>query len=91
MFDGKSILVTGGTGSFGQAFIRHLLTRHKPRRVAEYSRDVLKQYHMQQECNGLKMVYLIGDLRGRGLPGAYQIRERQASYNAGFGVKIGNI
>ncbi len=34
MFDGKSILVSGGTGSFGQVFIGHLLTRHKPRRVA---------------------------------------------------------
>ncbi len=36
MFDGKSILVTGGTGSFGQAFIKHLLTCYKPWRVAVY-------------------------------------------------------
>lgn len=46
MFDGKSILITGGTGSFGQAFIGHLLTRHKLRRVAVYSRDELKQHNM---------------------------------------------
>ncbi len=57
MFDGQSILITGGTGSFGQAFIKHLLTHHKPRRIAVYSRDELKQYDMQQECNDLKMPY----------------------------------
>ncbi len=67
MFDGKSILVTGGFGSFGQVFIRHLLTRHKPRRIAVYSRDELKQYDMQQECNGPEMRYFIGDCGiGRG-------------------------
>jgi UDP-N-acetylglucosamine 4,6-dehydratase len=59
MFDGKSILITGGTGSFGQAFIKHLLTCYKPRRVAEYSRDELKQHDMRQECDGLKAVNML--------------------------------
>jgi UDP-N-acetylglucosamine 4,6-dehydratase/5-epimerase len=43
MFDGKSVLVTGGTGSFGKAFIKTILERYEPRRVIVYSRDELKQ------------------------------------------------
>ena len=46
MFDGKSILITGGTGSFGKQFVQTLLTRYKPRRIVVYSRDELKQYEM---------------------------------------------
>lgn len=65
MFEGKSILITGGTGSFGKAFIRRLLAKHKPRRVAVYSRDELKQFEMQQEFNGPEMRYFIGDVRDR--------------------------
>ncbi len=63
MFEGKSILITGGTGSFGKAFIRRLLAKHKPRRVAVYSQDELKQFEMQQEFNGPEMRYFIGDVR----------------------------
>src|SRR3546814_6982522 len=44
--DGKSVLVTGGTGSFGQRFVRTVLQRYKPRRVIVFSRDELKQYEM---------------------------------------------
>ena len=65
MFDGKSILVTGGTGSFGKAFIKTLLTKHRPRRIAVYSRDELKQFEMQQEFNSAEMRYFIGDVRDR--------------------------
>jgi UDP-N-acetylglucosamine 4,6-dehydratase/5-epimerase len=65
MFEGKSILITGGTGSFGKSFIRTLLAKHKPRRVAVYSRDELKQYEMQQELNWPEMRYFIGDVRDR--------------------------
>ncbi|MCP5304050.1 MAG: UDP-N-acetylglucosamine 4,6-dehydratase (inverting) [Chromatiaceae bacterium] len=65
MFDNKSILVTGGTGSFGQAFIKTLLERHKPRRVVVFSRDELKQYEMQQQFSGPMMRYFIGDVRDR--------------------------
>ena len=51
MFDGKSVLITGGTGSFGKKFVETLLERHKPRRVIVYSRDELKQYEMAQVFN----------------------------------------
>jgi UDP-N-acetylglucosamine 4,6-dehydratase len=47
-FSDSSILVTGGTGSFGQRFVRRILELHKPRRVVVYSRDELKQYEMAQ-------------------------------------------
>ena len=46
--DGKSILVTGGTGSFGQAFVRSLLRVHKPRRILIFSRDEMKQSEMAE-------------------------------------------
>lgn len=65
MFDSKSILITGGTGSFGQHFVRTLFQKYSPRRVAIYSRDELKQFEMQQEFNGPEMRYFIGDVRDR--------------------------
>lgn len=63
MFDGKSILITGGTGSFGQHFARMLFKRYKPRRVAIFSRDELKQFEMAQTINPREMRYFIGDVR----------------------------
>jgi UDP-N-acetylglucosamine 4,6-dehydratase len=63
MFNDKSILITGGTGSFGKKFIKTVLTRYKPRRVIVYSRDELKQFEMQQEFNSPAMRYFIGDVR----------------------------
>ena len=45
---GKSILITGATGSFGQKFIRTILERYEPSRVIVYSRDEVKQHNMQQ-------------------------------------------
>ena len=63
MFDGKSILITGGTGSFGQRYVKTLLERYKPARLIIYSRDELKQYEMQQQYNGTMMRYFIGDVR----------------------------
>jgi len=65
IFDGASILVTGGTGSFGHAFVRHLFRHHKPRRVVVYSRDELKQHEMQQVFDQPQMRYFIGDVRDR--------------------------
>ncbi|MCE9550489.1 MAG: UDP-N-acetylglucosamine 4,6-dehydratase (inverting) [Betaproteobacteria bacterium] len=65
MFDDKSILVTGGTGSFGKKFIRTVLERYKPRRVVVFSRDELKQYEMQQDFNAPAMRYFIGDVRDK--------------------------
>jgi UDP-N-acetylglucosamine 4,6-dehydratase/5-epimerase len=63
MFNDKSILVTGGTGSFGKLYIRTLLARYKPRRLIVYSRDELKQFEMQQVFNDSCMRYFIGDVR----------------------------
>ena len=64
--DGKVILVTGGTGSFGRHFIRSTLARWKPERLIVFSRDELKQYEMQQdpELAGHGSVrYFLGDVR----------------------------
>jgi len=64
--DGKSILVTGGTGSFGKTFISRLLSQHNPRRVVVFSRDELKQYEMQTDpafAGNPVMRYFIGDVR----------------------------
>lgn len=63
MFNNKSILITGGTGSFGQKFISMLLRRYKPKKVIVYSRDELKQFEMQQIYNQDAMRYFIGDVR----------------------------
>jgi UDP-N-acetylglucosamine 4,6-dehydratase len=63
MFNAKSILVTGGTGSFGKIFTKTLLQRYKPKRFVIYSRDELKQFEMQQEFNDPIMRYFIGDVR----------------------------
>lgn len=64
--DGKSILITGGTGSFGKAFVRTVLQRYKPSRLVIFSRDELKQYEMNQELNDQEhpcLRYFIGDVR----------------------------
>src|SRR5258708_35171790 len=63
MFNDKSILITGGTGSFGRKWVGNLLKNFKPRRVVVYSRDELKQYEMQQEFDQAPMRYFIGDVR----------------------------
>lgn len=67
--EGKSILVTGGTGSFGKAFIRRILSEHKKlRKLIVYSRDELKQFEMSQEFNQKdfpEIRYFIGDIRDR--------------------------
>lgn len=65
MFNNKSILVTGGTGSFGKAFIECLLSKHTPARIVIFSRDELKQYEMQNELNSKKLRFFIGDVRDR--------------------------
>ena len=62
-FDNKSILITGGTGSFGQAFTKYLLQNSKPKKIIIFSRDEFKQYTMSQEMNHPSMRYFIGDVR----------------------------
>jgi len=63
MFNDKSILITGGTGSFGQRYVQTLLTGYRPARLVVFSRDELKQYEMQQRFDASCMRYFIGDVR----------------------------
>ena len=63
MFNNRSILITGGTGSFGQCCVRTILRRYQPRRLIVYSRDELKQFDMAQVFNAECMRYFIGDVR----------------------------
>lgn len=65
MFNDKSILITGGTGSFGKHYVRTILEHHRPRRLIIFSRDELKQFEMQQEFNAPCMRYFLGDVRDR--------------------------
>ena len=65
MLNEQSILITGGTGSFGKQYIKTILERFEPRRIVVYSRDELKQSDMQQEFNHSCMRYFIGDVRDR--------------------------
>lgn len=66
LFNNKSILITGGTGSFGNAFVEFLLKNFKPKRVIVYSRDELKQSIMSKKFHIEKykcMRFFIGDVR----------------------------
>ncbi|MCA8909705.1 MAG: UDP-N-acetylglucosamine 4,6-dehydratase (inverting) [Rhodospirillaceae bacterium] len=63
MFDGKSVLITGGTGSFGRKCVATLLRDYRPERVIVYSRDELKQFDMAQDFAQPCMRYFIGDVR----------------------------
>ena len=63
MLNNKSILITGGTGSFGKQFTKTILERYQPKKVIIYSRDELKQYEMAQTFNAPQMRYFIGDVR----------------------------
>lgn len=63
MLNGKNILITGGTGSFGKQFVTTILKQYKPNKIIIYSRDELKQYEMAQRFNDPCMRYFIGDVR----------------------------
>ena len=63
MFNGKTVLVTGGSGSFGKHFVQTVLRQYKPARLIVYSRDELKQSEMQQVYDAPCMRYFIGDVR----------------------------
>lgn len=64
----RTVLVTGGTGSFGKHFIKTVIAQYKPKRLIVFSRDELKQFEMQQEFPLEKypfIRYFIGDVRDR--------------------------
>ena len=63
MFNGKNILITGGTGSFGKKYTEIILSKYKPAKIIIFSRDELKQYEMAQSFNDKCMRYFIGDVR----------------------------
>jgi UDP-N-acetylglucosamine 4,6-dehydratase len=63
MFNDKSILITGGTGSFGKRYVRTILQRYEPRKLIIYSRDELKQFEMQQDFPQDCMRFFLGDVR----------------------------
>ena len=75
--DGKSILLTGGTGSFGKAFTKMVLKEYSPKVIRIFSRDELKQSEMQREFNDNRLRFLLGD-----------IRERDRLYRAMNGIDI---
>jgi len=69
MLKNKSILITGGTGSFGSKFAEHILKNHKDiKKLVIFSRDELKQFHMSQNkifSNNKKIRFFLGDIRDK--------------------------
>lgn len=63
MFNNKTILITGGTGSFGKKYTEVILSKYKPKKITIFSRDELKQFEMAQTFNHPCMRYFIGDVR----------------------------
>lgn len=65
MLNNKSILITGGTGSFGKAFTKYVLENYDPKKIIIYSRDEYKQFIMQNEFKPYadKLRFFIGDVR----------------------------
>ena len=68
MFDKKTILITGGTGSFGKAFVHYLLKKYNPKKIIIFSRDEFKQFQFSREINNnqkknIKIRFFIGDVR----------------------------
>ena len=77
LFDDKTILITGGTGSFGKKFTETLLSEHDPESVRIYSRGELLQMEMQNRFDDSRLRFLIGD-----------VRDRDRLYRAASGVDI---
>lgn len=75
--DGSVLLITGGTGSFGQAFTRRLLRDFKPAKVIVFSRDEQKHFAMQGALSDKRLRFFVGD-----------IRDRQRLYRALDGVDV---
>lgn len=65
MLEGKTILLTGGTGSFGKKFTEIVLKKHNPHAIRIFSRDEFKQYQMEQAFQDGRLRFFIGDVRDR--------------------------
>ncbi len=65
MFDDKTILVTGGTGSFGKCFLKMTLEKFNPKKVIIYSRDEMKQWDMAKSFQDDRVRFFIGDVRDK--------------------------
>ncbi|MBQ7833329.1 MAG: UDP-N-acetylglucosamine 4,6-dehydratase (inverting) [Lachnospiraceae bacterium] len=67
LLDNKTILITGGTGSFGKCFTKYVLTHYNPKKIIIYSRDEFKQFIMQGEFREYadKLRFFIGDVRDK--------------------------
>lgn len=61
----STVLITGGTGSFGQKFVKQVLSRYNPKKLIVFSRDELKQYEMSQTVNDRCVRYFLGDVRDK--------------------------
>jgi len=77
IFDTKTVIITGGTGSFGRSFTNFLLNNCKPKKIIIFSRDEFKQHSMEKELNNSLLRFFIGD-----------VRDRQRLYRAFDGVDI---
>ena len=66
MKNNSQILITGGTGSFGKAFVKIILKKYKPKRIVIFSRDEMKQWHMAKDFEKHSCIrYFIGDVRDK--------------------------
>ena len=66
MLDNKNILITGGTGSFGQTIVQRILQKYKPKKIIIFSRDEMKQWKMSKSYENEKNLrFFIGDVRDR--------------------------
>jgi UDP-N-acetylglucosamine 4,6-dehydratase len=65
-FNEKTVLITGGTGSFGKAYVTNLLSSHNPKKVIIFSRDEMKQFEMRGKfSNDPRLRFFIGDIRDK--------------------------
>jgi UDP-N-acetylglucosamine 4,6-dehydratase len=65
MINDKTVLITGGTGSFGKQFVATALAKHNPKRIIVFSRDELKQHDMRMQFDDERLTFFIGDVRDR--------------------------
>lgn len=65
LFENQTILITGGTGSFGKKYVQTLLERYNPSRIVIFSRDEQKHFEMQQQFPDSRLRFFIGDVRDR--------------------------